>query len=484
MKDYLEYLSRGDFEKLLSFGTGWERLPDGNKIRNLVRLPGGAYKKSACRHKIYDKLSPWGTVREGIFIPKKRGTKDWLGIFEILGKEGALGEEEKRELERWVLRYPSHHPYIENGIDWLDFSEIEEGEPSDAGVSGLKAALSMGTEERRDFPAFETPMLMNLELTTRCPLRCPQCYCSLEGGKDLPLETAKFWVDEAAKNRVCQINLSGGETMCYPHLFPLIRYIKERGMKSNVALSGYGLDETALEKLVESGVNDICISLNGPTEEINRRSRDGFSLAINALELLCKHHFPRTDINWVMHRTNADTLPRMAALAKKYRARGLVVMVFKPDAENQRNSIPSKEQLKRTADFIRRYKGPVKLEAEDCFSQMRALVGRRFSGNDNRGLGRGCGAGRDGVSVTVDGKLTPCRHLEAAEDFDTLKDYWEQSPFLARIRKTAEHKKEPCAGCRYEKYCLPCLAVNWKQKGELSIGEETCTLHEREEIKP
>ena len=100
-----------------------------------------------------------------------------------------------------------------------------------------------------------------------------------------------------------------------------------------------------------------------------------------------------------MHRTNGDSFPQMAALAEEYQVRGLVVMVFKSDAENQRNSIPSKEQMQKTAGFIRNYKGPVELEAEDCFSQMRALMGQRFFGNRNRGLGRGCGAGSDGVSV-------------------------------------------------------------------------------------
>lgn len=472
MEEYLEYLHRKDFKKLLSLGMGWEPLQNKRMVQNLIRFPGKLYNRNLCCNRI----SAWGNFQEGIFFPGKCTTKDWLKILDILREEQAIDEELKKELQRWILRYPSHHPYIENGIEWLRFSEKEES-------YSLEIALTMSREERREFPAFETPMLMNLELTTRCPLRCPQCYCSLEGGKDLPLEQATYWMDEAAKNRVQQINISGGETMCYPHLFPLMHMIKEKGMKCNVALSGYGFDKTVLEEMCKADVNDICISLNGPTEEINRFSRDGFSLALDALALLRDAQFPRTQINWVMHRTNADFFPQMVTLAEAYQVQELVLMVFKPDAENQRKSIPSQEQLRKTADFIRKYQGPVELTAEDCFSQMRALLGQRFFGNINRGLGKGCGAGRDGVSVTVDGKLTPCRHLEVAEDFDSLKAYWEQSSFLEQIRKTPEHKKEPCINCKYENYCLPCLAVNWKQKGELSIGETTCTLCEREETK-
>ncbi len=51
-----------------------------------------------------------------------------------------------------------------------------------------------------------------------------------------------------------------------------------------------------------------------------------------------------------MHRTNGDSFPQMAALTEEYQVRGLVVMVFKSDAENQRNSIPSKELSHESAD--------------------------------------------------------------------------------------------------------------------------------------
>lgn len=473
MKEYFDYLDRKNYGERLSWRKEWKKLQDQEGIWNLVRFSGRKCDKKLCQNR----LSVWGTFQEGRFFPKRCHTKDWIAILQILKEEQALKEEEWEALKDWICRYPSHHPYIENAMEWLSFYE------EDPEHSSIEVALSMRKEKRREFPAYDTPMLMNLELTTRCPLRCPQCYCSLEGGRDLSIEQAKYWVEQAALNGVQQINLSGGETMCYPDLFLLMAYIREMGMKSNVALSGYNFDKEVLEKMCQNGVNDICISLNGPTEEINRWSRDGFSLAMSALEILKDFQFPRTTINWVMHRNNADSLPQMTELAEKYNVRELVVMVFKPDSQNQRKSVPTKEQLLKTARFMKDYRGPVELVAEDCFSQMRMLLGRSFIGNRNRGLGRGCGAGRDGVSVTVDGKLTPCRHLEVPEDFSSLKEYWENSLFLKEIRKVEDQKQEPCKNCQYEKYCLPCLAVNWKQKGKIFIGEETCKLHEREERK-
>ena len=62
---------------------------------------------------------------------------------------------------------------------------------------------------------------MNIELTTCCPLHCPQCYCTLEGGKHISLDTAREKIDEAAEHGVFVLHLSGGETLCYPWLYDL-----------------------------------------------------------------------------------------------------------------------------------------------------------------------------------------------------------------------------------------------------------------------
>ena len=126
-----------------------------------------------------------------------------------------------------------------------------------------------------------SPRTMNLELTTNCPLHCPQCYCTLTGGKNLDLTTALYWLAEGRKAGVKEVMLSGGETMCYPHLYEVIHAANAYCGTANVALSGFGLNQTTYEKLIFSGVGGIFISLNGSTEKINSLTRDGFDLAIS-----------------------------------------------------------------------------------------------------------------------------------------------------------------------------------------------------------
>jgi pyrroloquinoline quinone biosynthesis protein E len=151
-------------------------------------------------------------------------------------------------------------------------------------------------------------------------------------------------------------------------------------------------------------------------------------------------------------------------------------MVFKPDASHQRKSVPSKEQIVRAAKLIKGYKGKVSIEVESCFSQLRALVLNSYFMNRNVGIERGCGAGRDAVSINVEGKITPCRHIELEETYQSIADYWENSRVLQKLRHVEESKRRPCSDCRFQKNCLPCAAVNLKLFGEIYMGEEGCRL--------
>lgn len=319
--------------------------------------------------------------------------------------------------------------------------------------------------------------LLNFELTTACPLNCPQCYCTLNTGKHLDRNTALKWLTEAAEYGVEVVNFSGGETMCYPYLYEVIRYAHQLGIKVNVALSGLGFDRQAYEKLMESGVSGIFVSLNGSTDEVNQKSRNGYDLALSALELLQELQYKKTTINWVMQKSNADDFSNMVALAERYHVARLVVISLKPDSANELPYAPTYEQIKKVASVIKKYGGPVDLCVESCFSPMLALLGESFFfGNSNTGEDKGCMAGRMFASVNVDGLLSPCRHLYYFEQFESLKDYWEKSEILEKIRNVEKNVREPCTSCKYGAYCRHCIAINAAIHGEIYLGNQFCAL--------
>ncbi|MFV0413786.1 MAG: radical SAM protein, partial [Oscillospiraceae bacterium] len=374
-------------------------------------------------------------------------------FFAYLSGQGLCLPEKRDGVLQWVKTPPQASPFIQNDISHFKL-------PFWAGrAQAAKAYLRQGSKMCREVAFYHRPVLMNLELTSRCPLRCPQCYCDLETGRDMPLETALGWIRKAGKAGVQTVNLSGGETLCYPHLYPVAAEAARLCGEVNVALSGAGFGAEALGRLKEAGVSGIYISLNGSTSLVNAHSRDGYDLAVQALQLLQTEGFGRVGINWVMHSTNADDFEEMVALAERYGVHELAVMVFKPNARHQLPTLPTLAQMQAVAKTIKTYKGPLDIQVEECFSPLRALVRQKFFGNLNRGVEKGCGAGRDSFAVALDGRLTPCRHLDYPEERASVGDYWDNIPTLQAVRQCDAFPAAPCNACRYSPYCRPCMAV-------------------------
>lgn len=318
---------------------------------------------------------------------------------------------------------------------------------------------------------------MNIELTNKCPLKCPQCYCSLTGDKHIDLETAKAKVKEAAEHGVKNINMSGGETLCYPHLYELISYASNLCENVNIAISGCYFNKEVLHRLLEAGVTSISVSLNGSTEEINRLTRDGYSLAIRALEILGEEKVPNTFINWVMHSNNSDDFPNIVSIAEKYGIANIDIIMFKPDSKGELKSFPSGQQMKQVADFIRHYNGPVKLLVETCFSQMLALIfNGSWIGNIDTGENKGCRAGLYLYNISVDGHYSPCRHWDVAEDYDSLDAYLAFSPVIKQFSEYEKDVRDPCKSCAVEKFCRPCPAIPVKIHNQFCKGQESCQV--------
>ena len=322
------------------------------------------------------------------------------------------------------------------------------------------------------------PETMNIELTTTCPLKCPQCYCKLEGNKNIDKDKAIYWLKQAGEMGVHSVFLSGGETMCYPHIYEVVAAASTYCGNSYVALSGYGITNEVLDKLISAGISGIFISLNGSTKEVNALTRDGYELAISALSLLKNKQYTETWLNWVMHSSNTDDFENILSLAESYNVKNLVIMAVKPDSNNELETAPSAEVMKAFARKIKKYRGTVQIMVEPCFSPLLALVfDDKWFGNTNKGKDKGCGAGITSFSVNVDAMLSPCRHLDYFESIENLNEYWHHSPILKKLRTLEFMKKPPCNSCYYSPYCRHCVAINSKLSGEIFLGNKACELH-------
>lgn len=141
----------------------------------------------------------------------------------------------------------------------------------------VNAGLCHLSLRRRHAKTLGKPILLTIEPTSACNLRCPLCPTGREAlGRDtcsMPLETFKKCIDELGPY-LMEIGVANyGEPMLNPHIFDMIAYAKTAGPTVFMASNAHFLDEDSARRLVESGLDRVWISFDGTDQETFERYR-------------------------------------------------------------------------------------------------------------------------------------------------------------------------------------------------------------------
>jgi MoaA/NifB/PqqE/SkfB family radical SAM enzyme len=172
------------------------------------------------------------------------------------------------------------------------------------------------------------------KLTPACNLRCKMCgqygikgvmndRAAEETLKILPLETWKKVVDEIAPKKIVSY-IWGGEPFLYPDLFPLARYMIEKGLLVSVNTNGTLIEKHA-EQIVRDRWGAILVSLDAfrdvNDEQRGKGSYDkviaGFK-AINREKEKQKAKYPLIGIVTVVTNKNYMDLANLAEASREY----------------------------------------------------------------------------------------------------------------------------------------------------------------------
>lgn len=145
------------------------------------------------------------------------------------------------------------------------------------------------------------PLSVTLLVSYRCNLRCKMCFYYNEIEKDktcklieersteeLTLTQIKDLIDQCADMKVKVFTIHGGEPLLYPNIFEISKYAKDKGMLVNFVTNGTLINEAIALRIVESGINHITFSLDGP-EKIHDEIRSipgTFTRLISGIKIL------------------------------------------------------------------------------------------------------------------------------------------------------------------------------------------------------
>jgi len=191
----------------------------------------------------------------------------------------------------------------------------------------------------RQWRAGETPGPYEIILfpTNRCNLKCQICWereaeVNTDGAiynreYEIPDERLLRLVDEAAELGVQWWSfIGGGEPMLRgPVVLEMFSRIRARGMNGVLHTNGTTFKPGNLERLIELGWQDMTVSLDGPTPEINDAIRfkhcftraDKHLTRLSALKGGDRRVHPHLALNVTMTNTNIDKLHQMVELADR-----------------------------------------------------------------------------------------------------------------------------------------------------------------------
>jgi SynChlorMet cassette radical SAM/SPASM protein ScmE len=339
--------------------------------------------------------------------------------------------------------------------------------------------------EVKKMKLMSTPKSVDLEITSRCNLRCTYCSHFTSAGDvdgDLPKEEWLTFYEELSRCAVMSVCLSGGEPFYREDLRELIEGIVRNRMRFNILSNGTLISDGVAAFLASTKRCDsVQVSIDGsiPITHDAFRGQGTFFKAIKGIKSLQKYHVPVT-VRVTIHRKNVRDLEGIAKLLLEE----IGLPSFSTNSASHMGLCrKNAEQVQLTAEehslameillkLNKKYNGRIGATAgplADARNWLEMEQARR-EGKDRipgRGYLTSCGGVMSKLAVRADGVMVPCSQMPQIElgriNQDDLKEVWQNHLELKRLRERWTiplSNFEFCKECDYIDYCAGgCPAV-------------------------
>jgi len=177
------------------------------------------------------------------------------------------------------------------------------------------------------------PSYVELLVSSRCNLKCVMCNVwpiiqkdPSMAQKEVDLETYRKLFDELASMGTKSLCISGGEPLLRNDIFSIFELAKKKNFIVELITNGTLITPQIAEKIINSGIDLVTISIDGPTPEIHDKIRGAnglFEQSTKGLQALHKireeqnKQKPILAIDYVFTKMNYRFIPDMIDLKSK-----------------------------------------------------------------------------------------------------------------------------------------------------------------------
>ncbi len=332
------------------------------------------------------------------------------------------------------------------------------------------------------------PLSLLCELTYRCNLQCPYCYNPLSLQSYREELATREWCEilsQAAALGVVQAHFSGGEPTLRRDLATLVNAASRAGLYTNLITQGTFLEEALLDRLIESGLDHVQISIQAPHAVPGDRIAGAVvhDKKVAALRRVRERDVALT-LNCVLHRGNHDAIGDVIAFAEEHGVERLElanVQFYGWAYRNRSALMPSLAQVQRAEAIVaaarERLRGKMEI----------AYVLPDYFGEFPKPCMNGWGS--TFMTVTPNGEVLPCPAASAIRGLRfenvrerSLREIWNDSPSFTRYRGTG-WMPEPCRSCdRREVDWGGCRCQAFLLAGDAGLTDPVCSLSPNHQI--
>jgi len=320
------------------------------------------------------------------------------------------------------------------------------------------------------------PLWVNAEITYKCPLHCVFCYNPLNYATTFDSElSTEEWLrvfKEARDLGAVQLGISGGEPLVRDDAEELVSGASDMGYYVNLLTSGIGLTEKRIAAFKEGGLNQIQLSFQDSTKEMNDflSSTRTFDLKSKVAKLIKEYDYPMV-LNVVLHRLNIDHIEQILEMAEAMEADHVELansQYYAWAMKNREHLMPSRAQLERAEAITNRFRDRLGNSMKLYF-----VVPDYYEDRPKACMN---GWGSVFLNLAPDGLALPCHEARMLPglDFPNVRDHdvdwiWNKSPVFNAYRgdswmqepcKSCDEREKDFGGCRCQAYMLTGDATN------------------------
>jgi MoaA/NifB/PqqE/SkfB family radical SAM enzyme len=235
------------------------------------------------------------------------------------------------------------------------------------------------------------PEFLSIEPVNLCNLKCPECPTGtnqLTRSKDF-ISKESFWgIIEQSERHLSFLQLYfQGEPFMHPQIYDFIKIAVQNKIYTATSTNGHFLTTENCQRIIDSGLHRIIISVDGNTQDTYSKYRVGGSLktVIQGITNLTvckkkqKSHHPFIIIQFVVFKTNEHQIEEVRKLAKKLNADRLILK--SAQIEDYRNGNEIMTSIQKYNRYRRDKAGQYQLKRPPDFKCLRIWNGAVIASN-------------------------------------------------------------------------------------------------------